>query len=442
METFSELLLKMGNKQGKSRAPPKPPAQGAAKPKLYIADGCPYVLKTLIFVAEARLQDHIEFVPDSPAAREHVAKLIGAPASFPALERPDGSCMQFPEEDKIITTLADEFGVDLEQMHVLDAYRSGVFPRYKMMMGKLMASPEVAGVWPKLFPSIGVRKVTVLGATGMVGSRLVTEAKHRGHVVAAPSSRTGDRVDVTDSAAVAAALEGQDIVICAVGPRAKMVMGNPPTSEDGPGPVLLEKVKAVVAGAAQAKVQRVLFVGGAGTLNLPGGAGKLAAADFFPDSAKSPCSSARLSPRRSSGWQSRLGASAIWAPIERASAPIPQPTARASRSTPLGGGGRPWWTCLIHRGPANDGFRSTARSRAARGRGPSPAPPPTRPSWMRARRAASHAPPPSPRKSTWLSPSSWTRGSTPQGAVRCGVRSEYLCTGGAGVCQSKRSCQE
>lgn len=275
----------MGNKQGKSRAaaPPKPPAKGAAKPKLYIADGCPYVLKTLIFVAEARLQDHIEFVPDSPAAREHVTKLIGAPASFPALERPDGSCMQFPEEDKIIATLAEEFGVDLEQMHVLDAYRSGVFPRYKMMMGKLMASPEVAGVWPKLFPAIGVRKVTVLGATGMVGSRLVTEAKHRGHVVSAPSSRTGDRVDVSDSAAVAAALEGQEIVICAVGPRAKMVMGNPPKSEDGPGPVLLEKVKAVVAGAAQAKVQRVLFVGGAGTLNLPGGAGKLAAADFFPE---------------------------------------------------------------------------------------------------------------------------------------------------------------
>lgn len=116
--------------------------------------------------------------------------------------------------------------------------------------------------------------IAVLGATGTIGSRIVTEALERGHTVTAvlrdpakltdPDPRlkvtTGD---VLDPASVSAAAQGQDVVVSAVG------------GGDGPGHL------ATIAPAARALIEglrtlgeqapRLVVVGGAGSLRTPDG---------------------------------------------------------------------------------------------------------------------------------------------------------------------------
>lgn len=69
--------------------------------------------------------------------------------------------------------------------------------------------------------------ITILGATGMVGSRLVAEARTRGHHVTAISrnSTDGVAVDVTDTEQLARALPGADAVILAVRPSPGLTTG-------------------------------------------------------------------------------------------------------------------------------------------------------------------------------------------------------------------------
>ncbi|WP_328317233.1 NAD(P)-dependent oxidoreductase [Streptomyces sp. NBC_00388] len=125
--------------------------------------------------------------------------------------------------------------------------------------------------------------ITVFGAAGSVGSRVVAEALSRGHEVTAavrdparaaalPPAvrvRTGDAGDPDD---VAALSEGQDLVISAVRPPA------------GRESELAVTTAAVLEGVARAGV-RVLVVSGAGSLTVPGAGGATVAegADFPPD---------------------------------------------------------------------------------------------------------------------------------------------------------------
>lgn len=110
-------------------------------------------------------------------------------------------------------------------------------------------------------------KLLIIGATGMVGSRLVAEAETRGHQVVA-ASRTGSAVgatqplalNVTDRAAVAAAAQTVDVIIGAVSPR----------STDDTMAEALTYGGALIT-AAQDSGKRLVVVGGAGTLNLPDG---------------------------------------------------------------------------------------------------------------------------------------------------------------------------
>lgn len=112
--------------------------------------------------------------------------------------------------------------------------------------------------------------ITVLGATGMVGSRLVTEAVSRGHQVVAASRHP----DETSSAAVTAvtvdagapeelrgaaldaALGKADAVLLAIRPA--------PGDEDAIAPL----TSAVLDAAGRAGV-RLLVIGGAGPLRSP-----------------------------------------------------------------------------------------------------------------------------------------------------------------------------
>ena len=62
------------------------------KAQAYIKDGCPFCLKFLIFMAEAKLLDEIEIVRLDPAStsfeatKSRLAEGLGKPATFPTVE--------------------------------------------------------------------------------------------------------------------------------------------------------------------------------------------------------------------------------------------------------------------------------------------------------------------------------------------------------------------
>lgn len=110
-------------------------------------------------------------------------------------------------------------------------------------------------------------RITVFGATGAAGSRIVTEALGRGHEVTAvtrdparfsdlhPAAhhRTGDALD-PDS--VAELSEGQDLLISATRPVR------------GQERQLVDAARALIEGLSRTGV-RLLLLGGAGSLRLP-----------------------------------------------------------------------------------------------------------------------------------------------------------------------------
>jgi putative NADH-flavin reductase len=120
-------------------------------------------------------------------------------------------------------------------------------------------------------------QITVIGAAGMVGSRVVAEAAARGHEVTAvvrdearaavlPEGvrvRTGDAADVAEVTRLGT---GQDVVIAATRP--------PAGREDE----LVTTTKALLAGLVGTGA-RLLVVGGAGSLTVPGSGGRLEAED-------------------------------------------------------------------------------------------------------------------------------------------------------------------
>ncbi len=129
-------------------------------------------------------------------------------------------------------------------------------------------------------------KITVLGAAGNVGSRVVTEALSRGHEVtavvrnsarsnglpAAAKIRAGDVGNVEDVVNVSV---DQDVVISAIKPA-------PNNKRE-----TVETTNALMDGLAQTGV-RLLIVGGAATLTVPGTGGKTVIEDsnFLPVSAR------------------------------------------------------------------------------------------------------------------------------------------------------------
>lgn len=103
-------------------------------------------------------------------------------------------------------------------------------------------------------------KITVIGATGMVGQRLVAEAASRGHQVVAVS-RSGQQVegassalslDINDTAALVEAIDAADAAVITVpGPR------------DGRSDQIIAPHRALITNPP---AKRVLVVGGAGSL--------------------------------------------------------------------------------------------------------------------------------------------------------------------------------
>lgn len=113
-------------------------------------------------------------------------------------------------------------------------------------------------------------KILLLGASGMIGSRVLAEASSRGHQViaaarnpakiAAGAHVTAVAADLANGPELARLADQADVVVSAISPR------------NGGDPVEEAKTagRAVMA-AAQASGKRLVYVGGAGTLNLPNG---------------------------------------------------------------------------------------------------------------------------------------------------------------------------
>jgi len=113
-------------------------------------------------------------------------------------------------------------------------------------------------------------RILLVGASGMIGSRVLAEAASRGHQVTAVARRperiaTGPNVraislDATDSKALAAQARDADVIVTATSPRGG---GDPAMEARGIG-------DSAIAAARQAG-RRLFVVGGAGSLNLPDG---------------------------------------------------------------------------------------------------------------------------------------------------------------------------
>lgn len=115
-------------------------------------------------------------------------------------------------------------------------------------------------------------KIAIIGATGRAGSQLLEEALRRGHTVTAIARNTDKLavrpgvtvkpVDALDAEALQHAISGSDVVISAAH------FATLPAS-------------AVIGPVKKAGVKRLLVVGGAGSLLLPGG-GRVIDSEGFP----------------------------------------------------------------------------------------------------------------------------------------------------------------
>jgi putative NADH-flavin reductase len=118
-------------------------------------------------------------------------------------------------------------------------------------------------------------RITVFGAFGSVGRRVVEEARRRGHDVTPVSRKPGPDSEVGDARLVADVVRlsaGRDLVVSATRPA------------DGQEWELVEATKALLAGVAETGA-RLLAVGGAATLVTPAGHTVEEAPDF-PDELK------------------------------------------------------------------------------------------------------------------------------------------------------------
>jgi putative NADH-flavin reductase len=112
-------------------------------------------------------------------------------------------------------------------------------------------------------------KVALLGATGFVGSALLKEALDRGHAVTAivrhpeklekREGLTAKAGDVYDSTSLARLIQGNDAIISAFNPGWK----NPNLYDDQ-----VRGTASIIAAIKKARIKRVLWVGGAGGLEV------------------------------------------------------------------------------------------------------------------------------------------------------------------------------
>jgi putative NADH-flavin reductase len=132
-----------------------------------------------------------------------------------------------------------------------------------------------------LIVSENIMNVVLFGATGTLGSRILQELLSRGHnmtaVVRDPSKLephenvTETAGDIFDSAGVADAASGADVVVSAYGP-------GPEKPE-----LLLDATRSLIAGVEDSGVKRLIVAGGAGSLEVAPGVRLVDTPDFPPE---------------------------------------------------------------------------------------------------------------------------------------------------------------
>lgn len=162
--------------------------------------------------------------------------------------------------------------------------------------------------------------IALIGATGFIGSALLKEALSRGHQVTALVSRPerlpthpqlrGIQVDVNDTPALTQALTGHDAVLSAFSGHAQADVLD----------YYLKGFRSILAATQDARVPRLLVVGGAGSLEVAPGL-QLLDTPEFPAAYKGTAEGARqalklLRAQQSLDW-TMLSPSAIIAPGER-----------------------------------------------------------------------------------------------------------------------------
>jgi putative NADH-flavin reductase len=123
---------------------------------------------------------------------------------------------------------------------------------------------------PAQHPRPQPMNILLVGANGMIGSRILAEATSRGHHVIATSRHpekiaTGpnvqaERLDATDRNAFIALARKADVIVMATSPRG----GGDPVQE-------AKSVGDAALAVARATGKRLVVVGGAGSLELPDG---------------------------------------------------------------------------------------------------------------------------------------------------------------------------
>lgn len=122
-------------------------------------------------------------------------------------------------------------------------------------------------------------KILLLGGTGHIGSRIRKEALGRGHVVTAVARDVSDldatdglrveAADASDADAVRQLAEGHDAIVASLSPRG-----------EGGEITYLSAIDAVLGAAQETDVERVVIVGGAGSLKVDGDTELLDTPDF------------------------------------------------------------------------------------------------------------------------------------------------------------------
>jgi uncharacterized protein len=126
-------------------------------------------------------------------------------------------------------------------------------------------------------------KIALIGASGMIGSRILAEALQRGHQVTgivrnpekieAHKNLIAKKADALQLDDLARILSGHDVVVSSI---------NPARGVAGPGAfeLTLAGHKAIVAAVKKSGVKRFLSVGGAASLKTPAGIEFLDSPDF------------------------------------------------------------------------------------------------------------------------------------------------------------------
>ena len=119
-------------------------------------------------------------------------------------------------------------------------------------------------------------KIILLGATGFVGAALLSEALNRGHEVTAvvrnpakleeKSGLTVIRGDVNDSTSLSSSIAGHDVLISAFSPGWTPETVRPEMYEEQ-----VRGTTSIISAVKKTEVKRVLWVGGAGGLEVAPG---------------------------------------------------------------------------------------------------------------------------------------------------------------------------